>query len=191
LYIMVVRADLIIRRQQASLIDAHNEISRLAYTDAVTQLPNRHRFDQALEAHILHCRRHNEGFALLYLDLDGFKAINDSHGHGTGDAILAEIAQRLKQAVRETDMAYRVGGDEFALLMTGAITPEAAIQVVQNLLSIVAQPIVISEFTYFTSVSIGIANYPKSATSASALIELADSAMYRAKAKGKNCYETA
>ena len=191
LYILMVRADLLIRHQRQSLIDAHNEISRLAYTDAVTQLPNRHRFDQALEAQILHCRRHNEGFALLYLDLDGFKAINDSHGHGAGDAILAEIAQRLKQAVRETDMVYRVGGDEFALLMPGAITPEAAIQVVENLLSMVAQPIVISKFTYSMSVSIGIACYPKSTTSASELIELADSAMYRAKAKGKNCYETA
>ena len=191
LYILIVRADLLIRRQQEALTDANEEISRLAYTDAVTHLPNRHRFDQALEAQILHCRRHNEGFALLYLDLDGFKAINDCHGHSAGDAMLAEIAQRLKQAVRETDMVYRVGGDEFALLMPGTITPEAATHVADNLLTSVAQPIEISEQTHSLSASIGISCYPKSATNAKTLIELADAAMYRAKASGKNCYETA
>ncbi|MFC1589253.1 diguanylate cyclase domain-containing protein [Pseudomonadota bacterium] len=191
LYVLMVRADLLIRRQHDALTDANEEISRLAYTDAVTQLPNRHRFDQALEEQIQHCRRNSEGFALLYLDLDGFKAINDSHGHGAGDAILAEIAQRLKRTVRETDIVYRVGGDEFALLMPGAITPEAATHVVENLLAKVVQPIKISEQTHTVSVSIGIACYPKSATNAKSLIELADGAMYRAKAKGKNCFETA
>ncbi|MCK4704632.1 MAG: GGDEF domain-containing protein [Gammaproteobacteria bacterium] len=191
LYILMVRADRLIRRQHDALTDANAKISRLAYTDAVTHLPNRHRFDQALEAQILHCRRHDEGFALLYLDIDGFKAINDDHGHGAGDAILAVIAQRLQRAVRETDMVFRIGGDEFALLMPGTITPEAASLVVENLLDKMVRPIEISEQTLSLSASIGISCYPKSATNAKTLIELADAAMYRAKARGKNCYETA
>ena len=191
LYILMARADRHIRRQHDALIDANVKISRLAYTDAVTHLPNRHRFDQALEAQILHCRRHDEGFALLYIDIDEFKAINDDHGHGAGDAILAEIAQRLQRAIRETDMVFRIGGDEFVLLMPGTITPEAASLVVENLLNKMMQPIEISEQTHSLSASIGISCYPKSATNAKTLIELADAAMYRAKAKGKNCYETA
>ncbi|MES0328125.1 MAG: GGDEF domain-containing protein [Gammaproteobacteria bacterium] len=191
LYILMARADRLICRQHDALTDANVKISRLAYTDAVTHLPNRHRFDQALEAQILHCRRHDEGFALLYIDLDEFKAINDAHGHGAGDAILAEIAQRLKRAVRETDVVFRVGGDEFALLMPGTITPEAATLVVENLLDKMVQPIEISEQTLSLSASIGISCYPKSATNAKTLIDLADAAMYRAKARGKNCYETA
>ncbi|MDH5387181.1 MAG: GGDEF domain-containing protein [Gammaproteobacteria bacterium] len=191
LYILIVRADLHIRRQHDALADANVEISRLAYTDAVTQLPNRHRFDQALEEHIQHCRRHNEGFSLLYLDLDGFKVINDDHGHGTGDAILAEVGQRLKNTVRETDMVYRVGGDEFALLMPGANTPESVIQVAENLLEKVAQPIEFGGHAHSVSTSIGIACYPRAASNAGTLIDLADAAMYRAKARGKNCYETA
>jgi diguanylate cyclase (GGDEF)-like protein len=191
LYGLIVRADQLIRRQHDALTDANVEISRLAYIDAVTQLPNRHCFDQALEEQIHHCRRDSEGFSLLYLDLDGFKAINDNYGHGTGDAILAEIAQRLKQAVRDTDIVYRVGGDEFSLLMPGANTPETATQVAGNLLAKVAQPIEFNEHTHTVSTSIGIACYPRSASNAETLIELADAAMYRAKARGKNCYETA
>ena len=191
LYLLIVRADLHIRRQHDALADANVEISRLAYTDAVTQLPNRHRFDQALEEQIQHCRRHDEGFSLLYLDLDGFKGINDDHGHGAGDAILAEVGQRLKKAVRETDMVYRVGGDEFALLMSGANTQESVTQVAENLLDKVSQPIEFGERSHSVSTSIGIACYPRVASNARTLIELADAAMYRAKARGKNCYETA
>ena len=189
LYVLMVRADLLICRQYKELADANEEISHLAYIDNVTQLLNRHRFDQDLEELIHHCRRDNEGFSLLYLDLDGFKTINDNYGHGAGDAILAVIARRLKRAVRDTDMVYRVGGDEFALLMPGANAPEAVTHVAENLLVKVVEPIEISEHTHTISVSIGIACYPKSASNAKTLIELADSAMYRAKARGKNCYE--
>lgn len=191
LYVLMVRADLLIRHQHKELTDANEEISRLAYMDAVTQLPNRHRFDQALEEQIHHCRRDDEGFSLLYLDLDGFKAVNDNHGHGAGDEILTETAQRLKRAVRNTDMVYRIGGDEFALLLPGAKTSEAITHVTENLLIKVVEPIEIGEHTHTVSASIGIACYPESASNAKTLIKLADSAMYRAKSRGKNCYETA
>lgn len=191
LYVLMVRADQLIRRQHVALTDANEEISRLAYQDAVTQLSNRHRFDQSLEEQILYCRRHNEGFALLYLDLDGFKTINDGYGHGAGDAILAEVARRLKHSVRGTDMVYRIGGDEFALLLPGAVTPEAAIQVVKNLQTTLIQPIEISGQKHSIGASIGIACYPQSAANSRDLIKLADEAMYRAKTRGKNCYETA
>lgn len=191
LYVLVVRADRVIRRQHDALIEANGEISRLAYSDAVTQLPNRHRFDQALEEQIHFSRRDSEGFSLLYLDLDGFKTINDDHGHGVGDAILAKIGQRLKHAVRETDMVYRVGGDEFALIMPGASTPESVIQVAEKLLTKTGQPVEAAGQSLTLSVSIGIACYPGAASDAKSLINLADEAMYRAKAKGKNCYEAA
>ena len=190
LYILIIRADRLICSQQEALIDANDEISRLAYTDAVTQLPNRHCFDQALEEQIYHCRRHDEGFSLLYLDLDGFKEINDSYGHGTGDAMLAIIAQRLKRTVRETDTVYRVGGDEFALVMRGTNTPETVAQVAKSILVQVAEPMKFGKHSHTVSVSIGIACYPESASDAVTLIKLADEAMYRAKARGKNCFET-
>ena len=189
LYVLIVRADRLISCQHRELADANKEISRLAYMDAVTQLPNRHRFNQALEESIHQCRRDNECFSLFYLDLDGFKAINDNQGHGAGDAILAEIAQRLKRAVRSTDMVFRIGGDEFAILLSGANMPEAVTHVTEKLLINVAEPIEIGEHMLTVSVSIGIACYPKLASNSKTLIELADSAMYRAKSRGKNCYE--
>ena len=191
LYVLIVRADLLIRRQQDALTDANKEISRLAYTDAITQLPNRNQFDQALEQNIAQCRRNGEGFALLYLDLDGFKMINDNYGHGTGDAILAEIAQKLKRTMRGTDMVYRIGGDEFALLLPGANTSEDTVRITEKLLAEMQQPIKIGKHCHNVGVSIGVACYPESASSAKEMVEHADSAMYRAKAKGKNCYETA
>ncbi len=190
LYMLIVRADLLICRQYKELADANEEISHLAYLDSVTQLLNRHRFDQDIKELIHHCRRENEGFSLLYLDLDGFKIINDNYGHGTGDVILAKIAQRLERTVRDTDTVYRVGGDEFALLLPGAATLEAVTHVAENLLVKVAEPIEVSEHSHTISVSIGISCYPRSASNAKTLIELADRAMYRAKARGKNCYET-
>ena len=121
----------------------------------------------------------------------GFKTINDDHGHGVGDAILAKIGQRLKHAVRETDMVYRVGGDEFALIMPGASTPESVTLVAEKLLLKTGQPIETAGQSLTLSISIGIACYPSEASDAKPLIKLADEAMYRAKAKGKNCYETA
>ncbi|MDH5711774.1 MAG: GGDEF domain-containing protein, partial [Gammaproteobacteria bacterium] len=190
LYVLMVRADLLITRQHKALDNANKEISRLAYRDAVTQLPNRHRFDQVLEEKVNHCRRNDEGFSLFYLDLDGFKAINDSYGHSTGDVILTETAQRLKLAVRSTDMVFRIGGDEFALLLSDVNTPEAVTQFTEKLLIKIAEPIEIGEHIHSVSASIGIACYPESASNAKLLIELADSAMYRAKSRGKNCYET-
>lgn len=189
LYVLMVRADLLISCQHRELADANKEISRLAYMDAVTQLPNRHHFDQALEEQIQHCRRDSEGFSLFYLDLDGFKTINDNQGHGAGDAVLAETARRLKRAVRSTDMVFRIGGDEFALLLPGANIPVAVTHVAEKLLIRVAEPIEIGGHIHSVSASIGIACYPKSASNARTLIELADTAMYRAKSKGKNCYE--
>ena len=191
LYALILRADLLICRQNKKLTNATKEISRLAYIDAVTQLPNRHRFDQDLEEQINHSRRNGEGFSLLYLDLDGFKIVNDKYGHATGDLILAQIARRLKQALRNTDLAYRIGGDEFTLLIPGANTQEAVTQVAEKLLVRIIEPIEFSKRTHSVSASIGIAFYPKSALNANSLIELADNAMYKAKARGKNCYEIA
>jgi diguanylate cyclase (GGDEF)-like protein len=189
LYVLIVRADLLISHQNKKLTNANEEISRLAYIDAVTQLPNRHRFDLDLEEQINHSRRNDEGFSLLYLDLDGFKLVNDKYGHVSGDFMLAEIAQRLKQSLRNTDLTYRIGGDEFALLIPGANTKEDVALVAEKLLVRIIEPIEFNKHIHSISASIGIAFYPTSALNARSLIELADNAMYKAKARGKNCYE--
>ncbi|MDH5659944.1 MAG: GGDEF domain-containing protein [Gammaproteobacteria bacterium] len=191
LYVLIARADLLISHQNKKLTNAHEEISRLAYIDAVTQLPNRHRFDLDLEEQINHSRRHDEGFSLLYLDLDGFKLVNDKYGHASGDFMLAEIAQRLKQVLRNTDLTYRIGGDEFALLIPGTNTKEDVTLVAEKLLARIIEPIEFRNHIHSISASIGIAFYPTSALNARSLIDLADNAMYKAKASGKNCYEIA
>lgn len=191
LYLLMARADRLIRSQHEDLASANKEISRLAYLDAVTQLPNRHLFDLSIEKQIHYSRRNCEGFALLYIDLDDFKDINDNHGHAVGDLVLSAIAQKLKQTVRGTDAVYRVGGDEFAVILPGARTLENASQVAENLLQNTKEPIMIGNNTYAVSISIGVACYPESASDAETIIKLADDAMYSAKTHGKNNYEMA
>lgn len=159
-----------------------------AYHDALTGLPNRNllldRITHASEA----ANRDNRNFALLFLDLDGFKPINDKFGHRAGDLLLKEIGQRLAARCRESDTVARYGGDEFVVLLRDADTPEAVGGVAGALIELIATPMQIDEVEHKVSASVGVALYPHHASTASGLLKRADQAMYQAKAAGRGCY---
>jgi diguanylate cyclase (GGDEF)-like protein len=158
--------------------------------DMLTGLANRALFDEILSHQLAICRRTDRDLAIVYIDLDGFKPVNDAHGHATGDEMLCMVAARLKDAIRESDLAARLGGDEFALILvhTGLAAAQAlALKVTDSL----AQPYSIGPLTLRISASIGIACYPESGTASEALWLRADEAMYKAKAAGKRRYAVA
>lgn len=128
--------------------------------------------------------------AVLFIDLDGFKAVNDTHGHGIGDALLISVASRLSASVRGSDVVARLGGDEFAVLLIASGYLEADL-VAKHIIEKVSAPHRIENFTISVSASIGISLFPDTATTSQMLIKLADEAMYRAKRNGKGCSEFA
>jgi diguanylate cyclase (GGDEF)-like protein len=155
--------------------------------DPLTGLANRTLFTEFVNQQAALCSRTHRNFAVLYLDLDGFKSINDQHGHPAGDELLRSVAGRLKAAIRESDIAARLGGDEFAgvLFDTGM---DGASTVAAKLVSNLAGSHQIGSLTLEVSVSIGVAVYPDSASSTEKLLHCADEALYKAKAGGKNRY---
>jgi diguanylate cyclase (GGDEF)-like protein len=158
--------------------------------DALSGLANRHLFDEILRRHLASCQETDTRLAIVCIDLDGFKPINDMHGHATGDEILRTVATRLKNSIRQSDLAARIGGDEFALILmhTGL---EAAETVATKVLDSLSIPYSIGAQTLEISASIGIAAYPESGTTAEVLSRRADEAMYKAKVAGKRCYAVA
>lgn len=126
--------------------------------------------------------------AVLFIDLDGFKSINDTHGHDVGDELLVQLAERLKGCVRKSDTVVRFGGDEFVLLLTGLHQKEEAALVAQKALMLCQQPFELSAGSAQVGCSIGIAVYPDDGDSDNELLKVADTLMYKVKAKGKNNY---
>jgi diguanylate cyclase (GGDEF)-like protein len=153
----------------------------LAMHDGLTSLPNRSFFRQQLGLALAHLEPRRPAFAVLYLDLDGFKPINDTHGHTIGDELLRIVAARLSQAVRAEDMVSRVGGDEFACLMADLRDREQLSRLAVKLVDAVSAPLMIGRLKLSVRPSIGIAVCPNDGTTADALLEKADAAMYRAK----------
>ena len=155
-----------------------------AYHDALTGLPNRALFDEIVDQQIAVCGRTGSPLAILYIDLDGFKGVNDTYGHATGDELLTSVAARVKAEIRTSDIVVRLGGDEFAiaLINTGA---EAAASIAQKLAHSFWLPYPIGQFTIEISASIGVATYPESGNTAEELLRNADAAMYRAKSDRK------
>jgi diguanylate cyclase (GGDEF)-like protein len=153
----------------------------MASHDAMTSLPNGGLFRERLDDLLAHLEPQRKGPAVLYLDLDGFKAINDAHGHATGDELLGIVAARLTRAVRSEDVVSRLGGDEFACLLPDGLSREQLIQVAQKLFDAVSAPAKIGTLTVTVRPSIGIAAFPADGASAEALLESADAAMYSAK----------
>lgn len=161
-------------------------VRHLAEYDALTQLPNRHLMQERLEREIASAQRSGDGLALLFLDLDRFKNINDSLGHAVGDEVLQQIARRLTENIRVVDTACRLGGDEFVLVLPHLDQPEQAMLVAQKLQEALAQDLHIRNFDLTVTPSIGIALYPRDGEDAETLLKNADSAMYRAKGQGRN-----
>ncbi len=162
-------------------------IERLAYHDPLTGLANRRLFDDRLHMACAHSRRTKEPLALYYLDIDDFKAINDSLGHSVGDVILCRVAERLQLLVREADSVGRLGGDEFGLLLLDTTT-EDALSLAERLLAAVRVPIFLADRRLDLTVSLGIGTSHGGRESAEALLQQGDLAMYAAKSEGGNCY---
>lgn len=159
-----------------------------AHHDALTGLPNRQLFDDRLEHAAAHALRLNTTMALLYVDLDRFKPINDTLGHDAGDSVLREVAKRLRVAVRDTDTVARLGGDEFAVILEPQGDRESAEMVATRILRGLSVPIPVNEAKCFLSASIGIAIMSAKEFDPAALVKAADAAMYEAKKSGRNCY---
>ncbi|GAB1235516.1 diguanylate cyclase domain-containing protein [Ferrigenium sp. UT5] len=162
------------------------EIHHLAYHDILTDLPNRMLFQDRVQQEIIQAKRNKSEFAVLFIDLDGFKAVNDARGHATGDKLLQTIAQRLRSCVRAGDTVARLGGDEFTILLRGVGHGEGLRRVLRKIIKAVAQPCELGEVAEKVTASIGISLYPQDATGVEKLLVHADEAMYHAKQTGKN-----
>jgi diguanylate cyclase (GGDEF)-like protein/PAS domain S-box-containing protein len=176
-------------RDVTARMAAEKQIEFQAYHDALTQLPNRRLFLERLEMNLMTARRHRANLAVLFIDLDRFKTINDTLGHDVADALLIEIAQRLKSCVRQTDTVARHGGDEFTIILPDLHQPEDAAQVAEKILERVIEPVIVGANSIEITVSIGIAVHPYDGTDIETLLRNADDAMYRAKQAGRNNYQ--
>jgi diguanylate cyclase (GGDEF)-like protein len=159
------------------LTEKQQALDRLASHDSLTGLANRRQFLERLEQALARARRHTGGFALLFIDLNGFKDVNDRHGHAAGDAVLCAVARRLIDRVRETDAVARLGGDEFVILLDTAHGDAA----LAHLAQVVRQPVDHHGRHLYIDASVGISRHPHDGDDADALIAAADAAMYRAK----------
>jgi diguanylate cyclase (GGDEF)-like protein/PAS domain S-box-containing protein len=165
--------------------ESEARIAHLALHDPLTDLPNRRFFAELANKTIATAQRGGECFALLALDLDGFKIVNDMHGHAAGDTLIRESAARINATLRDCDVAARLGGDEFTVLQTSAGQPEQAIRLAERLLEALQEPVRLGHAEVTVSVSIGVALYPVDGETMEELLRHADTALYRAKADGK------
>ena len=162
-------------------------LNYLAFYDDLTGLANRTLFFDRLRQALLARRRPGEGFALLVCDLDGFKAVNDTHGHEAGDRVLQVAAELLQSCCREMDTAARIGGDEFAIILPGISDSYGAALVASRLILALTEPIVVDGEACCVGISVGIALYPRDGATLEMLFRSADAAMYASKATGRNC----
>ncbi|MEE1925315.1 sensor domain-containing diguanylate cyclase [Pseudomonas sp. 148P] len=171
-----------VARNVTALAQAEEELRFLAHHDPLTKLTNRSLFTDRLHTALHTAHRHHGKFALLFLDVNDFKGINDEHGHGMGDRVLCVIARRLEGCVRETDTVARMGGDEFIVLLTEIQSENAVSEKVAQILAVMAEPLG-AEFEGMTmpSCSIGVACYPGDGEDADTLLSHADGDMYRIK----------
>jgi diguanylate cyclase (GGDEF)-like protein len=184
----VVVWNLSLRREVTLRRLAEQKMRFMATHDDLTKLPNRSLVKERIEQALLQHARHNEILALLFLDLDGFKVINDSHGHDVGDELLIKLAELLSATVRKSDTVARFGGDEFVILLTGLLSRDDAAIVAEKILHQLMQPITLSIGDVQIGASIGIAVYPDDGTDSTRLLKVADNLMYRIKQQGKNQY---
>ena len=183
--LLMIAYDVTARRQMVA------EMTQMAYTDRLTGLANRGQFERELRRALLEARRRQTELALLFIDLDRFKPINDTHGHAMGDRVLCEVAQRLKAATRTADVVARLGGDEFVVLLPALNVTSGCEVVAEKILQALCEPMVIDGLLLRVGASIGVVTYPDGGDDAETLIHKADLAMYQAKQAGRNCFRMA
>lgn len=182
-HFIAIQHDITVRKQESEWT------RHLAYHDALTGLPNRSGFLDVQERAIAHAKRTQLLLAMLFVDLDHFKPVNDTLGHHTGDQLLKAVADRLRAGVRKEDTVARFGGDEFAILLAGLADSDVAAGLAQKLCEALSRPFVLRGQTIRISASIGIALYPADGEDAESLLAHADQAMYQAKQQGGNNYQ--
>jgi len=166
----------------------NDKLLHFATHDVLTGLPNRALLSDRIHHAVQVARRNGKPFAVLFMDLDGFKAINDSLGHAVGDGLLVAVAQRIRDCIRGEDMVARIGGDEFVVVVSNLASPEVVEHLSENILAALRQDFRIEEATLRVTSSIGIAVYPNSGDTVDTLMKNADAAMYEAKQSGRNTY---
>jgi diguanylate cyclase (GGDEF)-like protein/PAS domain S-box-containing protein len=166
----------------------HEQLERMAHYDVLTNLPNRVLLADRLSQSMVQCQRRNQSLAVAFMDLDGFKAVNDRHGHNVGDKLLIEVAHRMNEALREGDTLARIGGDEFIVVIVDLGNIEDSEPVLKRLLKAASDPVYLGDAVMQVSASIGVSFYPQDHVGADLLMRHADQAMYIAKQSGKNRY---
>ncbi|MBT9503972.1 MAG: diguanylate cyclase [Burkholderiaceae bacterium] len=187
--IEAAQADLNQRLRQEQV--AGQQFQQLAHSDSLTQLPNRLYFQEELQRQLGDNLQRQALMALMFIDLDNFKAVNDGHGHDAGDAVLREVSARMARVLRSTDVLCRLGGDEFALILPGLTEESVAEQLAGRLIAAVREPLLIGGQVMPVGATVGLAFCPLDAREPAALLAAADAAMYAAKRAGKNCYRRA
>jgi diguanylate cyclase (GGDEF)-like protein len=176
----------LVKEMMAEQEQTIRRLASVASHDALTGLFNRSMFTQRLNQALAQAERHGRRLAVLFVDLDGFKLINDTYGHNAGDTVLVDLARRLLRSMREGDTLGRLGGDEFVLLIESYHDESQLLEVARKVVETVAQPFMVGEARHVVTASVGIAAFPGDARTAQDLISCADRAMYQAKEAGKN-----
>lgn len=166
-----------------------DQLDHIARYDILTNLPNRSLLADRLSQAMLQCSRHKQSLAVVFIDLDGFKKVNDAHGHDVGDELLIALSHRMKEALREGDTLARIGGDEFVAVLVDLVNVEDCEPVLERLLLAASEPVTIDDIVLNVSASIGVTLYPQDNVDADILLRHADQAMYIAKESGKNRYQ--
>jgi len=167
---------------------AHKELARMAHFDPLTQLPNRRTFYDRLDLQMKKAQRDEQQVAVMLLDLDHFKEVNDTLGHDQGDLLLKQAASRLQQCVRDTDTVARLGGDEFTIILGELDDFSVVERIAQQILQLMSEPFLLVQDKVYVSASIGITFFPDDANTIDVLLKNADQAMYAAKSMGRNCF---
>ncbi|MEP6991502.1 MAG: EAL domain-containing protein [bacterium] len=179
----------LLEEERQATMDAAERIEQIAYHDSLTGLPNRQLFLNQLGMALHHARRHDTLCAVLFLDLDRFKVVNDSLGHAAGDVVLQTVANRIRATIRGEDSVTRLGGDEFAVQSSQIFVPEDAILLADRIIAAVKEPIVVDGQELFVTTSLGVSLFPGDADDPEGLLKTADAAMYRAKGQGRDLVE--
>lgn len=168
---------------------AEQKIAQLAHFDVLTKLPNRNLFYDRLDQAVARAKRYQQKFAVLFLDLDGFKQVNDEFGHHAGDCLLGIVAERLTENARDMDTVARVGGDEFVFILNNVDHADNAALVANKILESLSRPFIVNGNACSIGCCIGISIFPDDTDDAETLVRMADDAMYMAKKSGKNNYQ--